>query len=334
MKDTKIQWCDDTVNFITGCTKVSEGCANCYAEAQASRFPTFGKWGPNGTRKLHESAFKLAHRLNRTPFVTDCCGCGASPYDEVCHRCGKVIPLNGVHRRRIFSLSMGDWLDPMIPVEWLARMLDTIRLCKAVNWLLLTKRPELWLERMTLAIGSDLLREAHGKEFNDWMSAWTRGNAPSHVWLGASVENQKRAEERVPALLRIPAALHFLSCEPLLGPLDPTRLYWPDMHGGDKWENCLEEGVTQEAKMRYGIDISRIKWVIVGGESGTKARPCDTGWIMSLIAQCNGYGVPCFVKQLGAKPAWGTLPRPEPRDRKGGDPAEWPTHLQVREFPK
>ena len=133
---TKIEWCDSTVNFWRVCTEVSPGCAHCYARERERRFRGPGTWGRGVPRIWHESAVKLAHRMNRKPWVCDRCGVSSTVDDSHCDACH--TDLGGFHRRRIFSLSLGDWLDPEVPVEWLARMLDTIRVCDQVQWLLLT----------------------------------------------------------------------------------------------------------------------------------------------------------------------------------------------------
>ena len=142
---------------------------------------------------------------------------------------------------------------------------------------------------------------------------WQRNPWPN-VWLGTSVENQEAADKRIPELLKVPAAVRFLSCEPLLGPLDLRR-----------WVDEDETGFVQE-----------IQWVIIGGESGAKARPFDVAWARSLILQCRdgGRAEPAvFVKQLGAWPEDnGTAI--DLADRKGGDMAAWTPDLRVREFPE
>lgn len=156
---TKIAWTDSTINFWSGCTKVSPGCANCYAEALSNRqLGNIGKWGKDAPRKLHESAFKLALRLNKKPWICDRCGHAqhpcpitspCQPHDAPSARCmGCGAMHESWHRRRIFSLSLGDWLDNEVPVEWLARMLDTIRQCDQVTWILCTKRPENFFSRL------------------------------------------------------------------------------------------------------------------------------------------------------------------------------------------
>jgi protein gp37 len=131
-----------------------------------------------------------------------------------------------------------------------------------------------------------------------------------NVWLGVSVENQQYADERIPLLLQTPAALRFISAEPLLGPLD----------------------------LQPAVRYAPIDWVIVGGESGPGARPFDLAWARSIVQQCQAAGVACFVKQVGAKPVFegtpvGVFEGYDYEDPKGGDPSEWPEDLRVREFP-
>jgi len=331
-EQSKISWTDSTVNFWSGCTKVSAGCHSCYAEALSNRGLTdskgkltIGKWGKGAPRQLHESAFKLAHKLNRKPWVTDCCGESATPYTDYCPKCLKEIPLNkGVHRRRIFSLSLGDWLDPEVPVGWLARMLDTVNQCQGVDWILCTKRPELFNARLE-AVDASL-----GSRSDQPLAAnWLNGNPPNNVVVLTSVENQQAADKRIPELLRIPARWRGLSCEPLLGPV----------------ELSFAGIVPKDISPRYQPVSEMLHWVIIGGESGNKSRPCNLEWIRSLRDQCKAASVPCFVKQLGAHPVGRWTKSPEESglgqgwpaglkitDKKGGDWNEWPDDLRVREF--
>lgn len=362
---SKIEWTDSTVNFWSGCTKVSAGCANCYAETLSKRSigsyvcrscgdrwvegvgacrncggciaelkQSIGKWGPGAPRKLHESAFKIAHRLNRKPWVCDC-GKTASPcrgdtvynFKTIEGRCGKCF--STFHRRQVFSLSLGDWLDPEIPVEWLARMLDTIRVCDQVTWLLLTKRPEMFKPLLGSVFGCS------SGPLAVWVAQWSTGEAvPANVAIGTSVEDQQRADERIPALLRIPARRRFMSCEPLLGPVD---------FSGDRLEWLAPFKDTDASLNR----TPRIDWLIIGGESGAKARPCNVEWVRSLVRQGQDAGVKTFVKQLGAMSFAGhcTCGRSDSmncyvcggyhlfKHPKGGDPSEWPEDLRVRESP-
>jgi len=223
-------------------------------------------------------------------------------------------------RRRVFCSSMADVFEdhPTLDAER-PRLWALVRETPWLDWQILTKRPE----RIA----------AHLPE--DW------GQGYPNVWLGTSVENQDYGELRIPHLLQVPAAVRFLSCEPLLGPVDLGLLG------------------TVPASWGYSyIPVSALlHWVIVGGESGPKARPCALEWIESLIDQCESAEVAVFVKQLGAVPMeseerWrgrvrtrllsarnrnrvpaGSVPLAY-ADRKGGDWEEWPIDLAARQFPE
>lgn len=307
---TKIDWCDSTINFWSGCEKVSPGCTNCYITSTAPFRVSGRKHGDDPV--VHESAFELARRLNNKPWVCD--ECGHSQIFMInptgCEECnGKT------HRRRIFALSLSDFLWDRVPVPALTCALNTMRVCDQVDWLLCTKRPEAWRVRMLKVLDS--------KGHEDWrlwqfVYNWFEGKAPKHIWIGTTVENQAMADKRIPELLKIPAAVRFLSIEPLLEHIDLVKC-------GAVWA---------------GID-----WVIVGGESGSLARPCNISWIRSIKDQCAVAKVPCFVKQFGSFPASKTTrlqcsngihaPTTEAEDtehKKGGDPAEWPEDLRVRQW--
>lgn len=218
--------------------------------------------------------------------------------------------------RLVFTCSWSDWfLEQADP--WREEMWAIIRECPLLTFQVLTKRAD----RI-----ADHLPEG-------WGEGWP------NVWLGVSVEDQAMADGRIPHLLRCPAAVRFLSVEPLLGPvnLGLWRVAHPKHDG------------------RWPTEEVRNFWVIVGGESGTKtgryrSRPCDIDWIRSVIRQCAAAGVPCFVKQLGSDPrervkgpefglpegtvADGYSWSMRRRDTHGGDPSEWPADLRIREFPE
>ncbi len=142
------------------------------------------------------------------------------------------------------------------------------------------------------------------------------------VWLGVSVEDQERADERIPLLLQTPAAVRFISAEPLLGGLDLTP--WVHAFNADHdGRGCCE------------TPRGLLHWVIVGGESGPGARECRVDWIRSILAQCHAAGVPAFCKQLGSKPTMSASDWTHNRERggKGDDPEQWPPDLRVQEFP-
>lgn len=178
---------------------------------------------------------------------------------------------------KVFCASMADVFEDHPDVtQARTRLWDTIDATPWLRWQLLTKRPE------------NITRMA------PWGHTW-----PGHVWLGVSAENQRWADTRIPILAKIPAAVRFISAEPLLGPLDLT-----------------------------GYDVTP-PWVIIGGESGSEARPTEPEWIRSLVDQCRAAGAAPFVKQLGT--AWSR--QHGARDRKGGNPAEWPADLRVQQWP-
>lgn len=344
-KETKIEWADSTLNFWSGCTKVSAGCANCYAEGLSNRkLGNIGEWGKGAPRKRHQSAFNLAFQLNKKPWICDECGhehvaAVAKDASEIIECRGCLVPVS-IHRRRVFSLSLGDWLDPEVTIEWVAEMLDVIRQCDQLQWLLVTKRPELFASRLEAVCRHN--ENTHGDmAFWQWLVDWIdpKSTPPKHVMVLTSVENQQAAEERIPALLAIPGR-HGLSCEPLLGPV-----------------NLVSKSTQRGAhyKTITGTEwMDGIDWVIVGGESGTDARPCAMDWIAEIQRQCAAAQVPVFVKQLGKLAvceninsfdfpdeeklaAYGQAfasARLMTLDPKGGEMAEWPEDFRVREFPK
>lgn len=278
-ENSKIEWTDHTFNPWTGCTKVSPGCANCYAESWSKRSGAV-KWG-KGQPRRRTKTWGDPVKWNRE---------AADDYDEALHDFSDdtfVAP----PRPRVFCASLADWLDDEVPIAWLADLLKLIHATPHLDWLLLTKRPQNWRTRMEralcLAEGLDYSDEdwvntpgpdtAHGCWLNDWMG----GEPPHNVWIGASVEDQLRADERIPLLLEISAKVRFLSCEPLLGPIDFRKVPGFNKAGS------------------AGVDMLRNFWVIAGGESGPGARHMHPDWARTLRDQCAIAGVPFLFKQWG-----------------------------------
>lgn len=317
MAATKIEWADFSFNPWRGCTKVSDGCRNCYAERLSHRNPgVLGVWGDNGTRVV------AAENYWREPLRWD-------------RKASKL----GV-RYRVFCASLADVFEDREDLietrRWLFRLIDQTN---NLDWLLLTKRPENIPKMMP-----------------PW--EWHGGLTGRHnVWLGTSVENQETADKRIPELLkcRSLAPVLFLSCEPLLGPVDLAKSCPPDwdrfeektagMEGWEEPEEFIEECEQECDWVNYGNDlvysreheeweqdregyakrlaVSNIDWVIVGGESGPNARPMHPDWVRSIRDQCNSAGVPFFFKQHGE---WIGMPDYSVHTH-GMDINKWPCRL-------
>ncbi len=328
MENSAIEWTTHTFNPWRGCTKVSAGCANCYADTLAKRNPgVLGVWGPQGTRVVASEA-KWAEPVKWNA-IAELANDMAN--DEGVRE--KYLEAAAAHlakpRPRVFCASMADvfeeWLGsmvtpkgqplhkshPTLPLTQLVRMddirtrlFDLIDSTPSLDWLLLTKRPQ---NVMPTLHGMSMLSGGSGAAEN-----WLHGGLPQNVWIGTSVEDRK-AKPRIDALRTIPAAVRFLSVEPLL------------------------EGLGE-------LDLTGIHWVIVGGESGHGARSMDPSWARSIRDQCQSAKVAFFMKQMGqnraitlrtiSSPPYREPVKPASRDKKGGDWNEWPFDLRIREFPK
>lgn len=312
--DSGIQWTTHTLNPWVGCEKVSAGCTHCYAETYDKRVggvpkkkrpdPTkpLLRWGPNGMRtRTSPSTWKKA-------FL----------WDSVALQQSVNASIRGLEkppRPKVFCASLADVFEDnrKFPLDlWRLELFEVIRTTPHLDWQLLTKRPENVLRLLSAA--GDQFGRAGGIRIAtvDMLQDWMDGKPPPNVWLGCTVEDQA-AQARLPVLMQTPAVVHFLSCEPLLQGLDLTP--WYRLH-------------TKQLP----------DWVIVGGESGDKARPFHVCWARQIVEFGAKKGIPVFVKQMGAKPwADGMINvdglRLRLKDKHGGDPAEWPEGLNVRQFP-
>lgn len=331
---TGISWTDATWNPIRGCSKVSAGCKNCYAEKVAARFS--GPGAPyEGT--IRDGRWNGSIRL----------------VPELLSQ-----PLKWKRPRRIFVNSMSDLFHDGVPFEYVAAVFGVMAAASQHTFQVLTKRPAWALEFFAWAHQSFMGRGIGGTRICPMNWTDDGGKAPGvwplpNVHLGVSVEDQATADTRIPLLLQCPAATRFVSYEPALAAVDFTR-FLPHFES-------MGDGVR-------GVRVvPGLNWVIVGGESGQGARPFDVAWARSTIKQCREAGVACFVKQLGARPVWcnacqnrgamlgrnlgvvecpecggdgsvfhepGTSPSLRLRDRAGADPSEWPEDLRVQEFPR
>jgi protein gp37 len=247
-----IEWTDATWNPVTGCSKVSPGCAHCYAERLSLRFgQSTAPWTPANAEQnvvLHEERLR----------------------DPVSWRQPKMIFVN----------SMSDLYHELVPDTFIGRVFETMERASQHTYQILTKRPE----RMREWFGGEVGRR------------WGRKPLPQ-VWLGTSIEND-RWVGRADALRATPAAVRFISAEPLLGPLPSLNL--------------------------AGID-----WLIVGGESGSNHRPMELDWARDIRDKCDQAGTAFFFKQLGSSLARAA----RSRDRKGVHPEDWPEDLRLRQMP-
>lgn len=369
---TGISWTDATWNPIRGCSRVSAGCVNCYAESVAHRFnapglpyeglTTNGRW--NGTVRL----------------VPD----------------HLADPLRWQKPRKIFVNSMSDLFHESLDEAVRDLVFASMALAPHHSFQVLTKRPALarsylWNDGDGIARDEhrrmrafSRLRERTGAKWSD--DAEHEANCRLHdglpnLWLGVSVEDQATADRRIPMLIDTPAAVRFVSYEPALG---PVRFAVEWLRGA--FIECRDEtqdeatdpcngcpGWSDPGGDYCGAERGpRLDWIIVGGESGKNARPFDEGWARSTVDQCQEHRVACFVKQLGASPftrigertaesvglhtdKFATrafehgitkrdfvydgqraylCPRVHTKHKAGADPAEWTPDLRVQEFPR
>ena len=200
-------------------------------------------------------------------------------------------------RRRVFCASLADVFDNEVPDQWRVDLFKLIAATPDLDWLLVTKR-----------IGNV------ARMLGDWQTVPLLPN----VWLGITVVNQAEADRDVPKLLRVPAAVRFLSVEPMLGPVDLTNIPVGGGHGHHEFDPIITGNVLRRADR----GAPHVHWVICGGESGPKARPMHPDWAHSLRDQCATAGVPFFMKQMGGN-----------RDKRGALD-DLPVDLRVRSFPK
>lgn len=325
---TRIAYLDATWNPTTGCTSVSAGCTNCWARRMAQR--RLGAF--RGNPDTGEGVLRQ--------------------FDDVRYHEDRLSqPLRWWKPRRIGVSFMGDVFHEDVSDSFLDRVFAVMALRPQHQFFVLTKRPERMREYLSLftrpaEISPQAMRYAAQHNISGWWvgeehyltniaERWPLPN----VWLGISCEDQTTANQRIPILLQTPAARRWISYEPALAPVD-LRCLAPR----DDWHTDALDCP----------DASRsLSWVVIGGESGPGARPCDVEWIRSVVAQCKAADVPCFVKQLGSVvcdrtaeewpnphrlgvPKWSYpdgLIRRQTLSRSGSDPAEWPADVRVQQRP-
>ena len=302
-----IEWTDATWNPVRGCALVSPGCTNCYAMRQAHRaggpgrayegLTQISKAGPVWTGKVRTVRELLAQ------------------------------PLHWRKPRRIFVNSMSDLFHEDVPEEFIDKVFAVMALCPQHTFQVLTKRPQRMLKYAAsyvdrqerdgagINVGPEILKRLKGRKYMPELR-WPLPN----VWLGVSVEDQARADERIPLLLQTPAAVRWISAEPLLGPVSLLEYLYRNLqptpetrtHNGKRQMKMTHEGLRGD-----------LHWVVAGGESGPGARPMHPDWVRSLRDQCAAARVPFFFKQ------WGEF-SPGTLDPQPTDPEPWRVHPNGR----
>jgi protein gp37 len=323
---TGIGWTDATWNPVRGCSRVSEGCRNCYAEQQAARIVRMGKGKPTA----YDGLVKLVNGEERWTGVVR----------MVPERLAD--PLRWRAPRRVFVNSMSDLFHPSLTNDQISAVFGVMAAAPQHTFQVLTKRAQRmrewfdWAEKQgdeqdLMRLGRSALltcawEVCAGEVWGDADDPFD-GDLPTadrfgttwplpNVWLGVSVENQEAADERIPDLLRTPAAVRFLSCEPLLAAVDLRHV----QHNREFEVDALtgDHGVHRPLAGRG----PRIDWVIDGCESGKGARPAEVAWFEAIAEQCRAAGVPLFVKQMMVDGVLRT------------DPAYFPPRLRHQEFPR
>lgn len=268
MSDTKIQWTNKTWNPTTGCTKVSAGCANCYAERMWKRLSRNSKHAAYGRKftdvRMHEKRLDYPVHIRKPAMF--------------------------------FVDSMSDLFHEKVEDRFIADVFKRMAACPQHTFQILTKRPRRMMEFLKQVEFVGVWVKDKGKE------TFHVENHPMplpNVWLGVSCEDQKTADERIPLLLETPAAVRFVSAEPLLGKIDLFHCLNESYCCPECGDGQGFEGERCHCGGRYITEHPALDWVIVGGESGKKARPMHPDWARSLRDQCVAAGVPFFFKQWG-----------------------------------
>lgn len=293
MAKTDIEWADDVWNPVRGCSRVSEGCRHCYAERTATRF--------SGNGQPYEGLVRMRTRAGGKPHAVGWNG-------EVRFVVERLAdPLKWRKPRRIFVNSMSDLFHESLTNEQIAAVFGVMAACPQHTFQILTKRAKRmreWLEwagdhgsdgarsacrvSASLILGRPIEVPKHG-------GAWPLPN----VWLGVSVENQAAADERIPELLATPASVRFISCEPLLGPINLRR-------GVFDRDEKISKAMNGPAALNWhqadSVIAHPVDWVIAGCESGPGARPCEVEWLRSLRDQCAATETAFFLKQVKEPP--------------------------------
>jgi protein gp37 len=305
--NSAIEWTEATWNPLAGCTPVSPGCLHCYAATMANRLEAMGQEKYRGLTVLRNGIRTFNGKIT---------------LDEK----ALMEPLHWKKPRRIFVNSMSDLFHKDVPFEFIDRVFAVMALCPQHTFQCLTKRPERMAEYLKRTGSIEDAIDRVGRIIWNMAEVIREGTIlnrtllipsdererrwpPRNVWLGTSTENQQTADERIPHLLKCPAAVRFLSVEPMLGAVDlRTGIY-------------LTKTDLPGEIVPLGTSLQGINWVIVGCESGPGRRPMQLSWMESIASQCKAASVSLFIKQM------------EVNGKVSGEIETFPAHLRVREMP-
>ena len=306
---SKIEWTNETWNPIVGCSKVSSGCDNCYAERMARRLAHMGKEGYGYvTHKKGGWNGKIYRKF----------------YNDVINK-----PLHWKKPRMVFVSSMGDLFHENVPFEWIDKVVEVAEVTPWHTYQFLTKRVDRMLEYFKWRWNNADQHTLDCTKAKQWKKEHDIDDVSmyiSNLWLGVTCENQEQVDKRIPKLLEIPAAKRFVSLEPCLEKVEIER--WlhhdgcPYLFDDESDYEYLSDAGECCCDLEDDYRYPRVNWVIVGGETGPKARPMKMECAEKIVADCKEADVPCFVKKL-------------PIDGKvTGDMTLWPESLRVRQYPK
>lgn len=321
MNKTKIAWCDYTWNPVIGCSKVAEGCRNCYAEKMAIRLAHMpGKIGDKYSKVIGDNMMG-GYFWNNTVF------CDESMLDQ---------PLRHKKPAKIFVCSMSDLFHPKVPFEFIDKVMAVIWEChcrenssnvSGHRFQFLTKRPErmfMYFDSLPWPKVSKLILKMVGRHWGGGKLAF-----PENLHLGTSVSTQADADKNIPPLLQTPAAFRFVSAEPLLEGISFDRYlgickHWNAENGRNKapWHPKDKTKIQYKKQSLVSANYKTIDQIIIGCESGPNRRPCKIEWVRDIVAQCKAARVSVFVKQL------------EINGKVTDDVSKFPADLRIREMPK
>lgn len=324
---TKIPWTEVTWNPVVGCKKIAPGCKNCYAERMACRLAYMGQ----------EKYQRVTGYVNEWTHWLGDVYCDKSVLDK---------PLHWRRPRKIFVCSMGDLFHEKVPFEFIDKVMAVIALCPQHTFQILTKRIEraaeyvlqeprgeidhAILDGMAYFIGRGQPYAGKGltKHLKGENGLWPLNN----LWFGTSISTQADADKNIPILLQIPAAVRFVSLEPMLERIDLTDIHPRLGLSQDVITDFTEDTKQFNEKYKKHLkdpleDEQRLDWVIIGCESGPKARLCSPEDIRDAVRQCREANVPVFIKQV-------PVDCNSCHDKCSKNPKEWPEDLRIQEYPE